>query len=27
MVMMEAAETFNEKIGAFVSIPIASENN
>jgi pimeloyl-ACP methyl ester carboxylesterase len=27
MVMMEAAETFNEKIGAFVSSPIASDNS
>jgi pimeloyl-ACP methyl ester carboxylesterase len=27
MLMMEAAEPFNEKIGAFVSNPIASENN
>jgi len=27
MVMMEAAEGFNEKVGAFVSNPIASENS
>ena len=27
MLMMEAAETFNEKIGAFVSNPIASGNS
>jgi len=27
MVMMESAEPFNEKIGAFVSNPIASENS
>ena len=27
MLMMEAAELFNAKIGAFVSNPISSENN